>query len=89
MLRRVHLVDAPEQRKRVARRQLVPQLRALAEHRANAKRERVTLVRRHEAEHANGSGIRMQNPREDLERRRFAGAVRTDECDALTRANRE
>src|SRR5262249_12408886 len=46
---RVDLVDAAEQLERVARRQLIPELRALSEDGADLKRELTPLPRRHES----------------------------------------
>ena len=42
----VDLVDAAEQLERVARRQLIPELRPLAEHSTDLKRELTALARR-------------------------------------------
>ena len=87
--RAVDFVDAPEQLERVARRQLIPQLRALPEHGADPKREPAPLPRRHEAQHAHLARVGMKNPGQHLERRRLARAVGSDERDTLARRDRE
>jgi len=86
---RIDLVDPAEEFERVAWRQLIPQLRALAEHGADAKRQLPSLPRRVEAEHAHLAGIGLQNSREHLQCRRFASAVGSDERDAFTRRDRK
>src|SRR6185436_4404445 len=62
---------------------------ALSEDRADLKRQLTALPRRHEAKYANVSAVRLQDPREHLQRRRFAGAVRADKRDAFTRRDRK
>ena len=71
-------VDAAEQRQRLARRQLEPQLRALAEQRADAHRQLPPLLPRHQAEHLRGAAGRVQDAGQHLDRGRLAGAVRAD-----------
>ncbi len=77
--RRIDFVHAPQQGEGVARRELIPELRALPEDRADAECERVTLARPHEAEAADVARVGTQDGREDFQRRRFSGAVGPDE----------
>ena len=85
MLAVVDFVHAAEELERVTRRQLIPELRTLAEHGADLKREPPSLSPGYESKDAHVAGIRHENAGEDLQRRRLAGAVRTDEGDPLAR----
>ena len=85
----VDFVDAPQQLEGVAGRELVPELRSLTEYGPDAKREGPALPRGRHAEHADLSCVGVKNARQDLERRRLAGAIRSDEGDAFARLDRE
>ena len=77
------LVHPAEEREGVPRRQLIPELRPLPEDRPDAERQRAALARGHETEHPGVSRVGMEHARQHLQRRRLAGAVGSDEGDAL------
>jgi hypothetical protein len=83
------LVDPTEELERIAWGQLVPQLGALAEHRPDVERQLTPLPCRQQSEHVHRPRVRLENARQDLERRRLSRAVRADERDALARRDRE
>jgi hypothetical protein len=85
----IDFIHAPQQLERVARRQLVPQLRTLTKHGPNVKGERTALARRNQSEHAHLPRIRVENSGQDLQRRRLPGAVGADERDPFSRSNPE
>src|SRR5262249_33304285 len=73
----------------VARRELIPELRPLTEHRADREAERLAVAPRHEPRDRRVAAAWRQDAGENLERRGLAGAVRPDERDALTRRDAE
>ena len=86
---RVEPIDLREQIQAVADAQVIPELRALAEHDADLVGKPTPLRPRHEARDARGAARGEEQPRQHLERRRLAGAVRADERDALAGVDRE
>src|SRR5438105_2236631 len=86
-LRAADVVDARKEFECVARRQVVPELRPLTEDRADVICELPPFTPWSEAEDRDITTRRMQNPGQHFDRRGFAGAVRTDECDRLAGRN--
>ena len=72
MFTRFDFVHPAEELERVARRQLIPELRALAEHGADPKRQLASLPRRDQAEHVDVPRVRLQDTREHLQHIRRA-----------------
>ncbi len=66
-----------------------PQLRALAEHHADPRDMGDAALPRHQAADLAASRARAQDPRQDLDRGRFARAVRPDEAEKLAFLERE
>ena len=89
LARRVEPVDRRQHPVRLARCELEPQLRPLAEQRADARRQPLAVLPGHHAEHGGVARGRVQDPGQDLDRRRLPGAVRADVGDALTGLNAE
>lgn len=88
-LPRLALVHPPEQLEGVASPQVVPELRALAEHGAQLEGQALALGPRDVAEHPGFAGRGVQYHAEHLQRRGPARAVGPDERDALTRLRGE
>ena len=76
--RAVEPVDRREHPVRLAGRQLEPEQRPLAEQRADPLREPLPLLPRHDAQHPRLAAGGVEDPGEDLDRRRLPGAVRPD-----------
>src|ERR1700733_12967755 len=68
---------------------MIPELRALAEDDADVEGKTPPLPPRHEPEDLGMAGAWLQDTCQHLQRRRLAGAVRTDEGDALAGIDRE
>jgi hypothetical protein len=77
------VVDVAKQGEGVARRQLAPQLRALAEHHPDPIGQRLALGPGRQAKHAGVARRGFENARQHLQGGRLAGAVRADDRHAL------
>ena len=78
-----------QEREGVGRGQVVEQLAALTEDRADAIAQLLSLLPRNEPQHARGAGARVQDAREDLDGGRLARAVGADEGHALAALDAE
>ena len=87
--RPVQVVDVGEQEHRVQGREVVPELRPLAEDRADASCEGLALAVRVESEHPDGARGGVEDARDELDGGRFARAVRPDEGEHLAALDRE
>ena len=76
-------VDRAVELERVERRQVPLELVAVAHDQRDAAQEVALALRGHVAEHARLAGGDVEQPREHLQRRRLAGAVRAEEADDL------
>ena len=82
-------VDRPVQLERVDDRDVPLQLVALTHDQRHPAEERVVALPRCEAEGVRLAARRMEQPRQHLERRGLAGAVRPEEADDLARLDLE
>ena len=82
-LGRLLVVNPGEELERVGGGEVVPELGALAEHGADPVGEPAPLLPRDAAGHAGLTRGGVEDPRQDLDRGRLAGAVGADEGDAL------
>ena len=86
---RVESVDRGEHPVRLARRQLQPEQRALAEERADPAGQSATVLPRRDPEHGCLALGRVEDAREDLDRRGLPRPVRADVGDPLARPDVE
>ena len=85
--RRAPLEEAAEQAQRLADRQLVGELRLLQLD-AQPLAQRLRIGRPAEPEHLDVARVGLRQPFADLDRRGLAGAVRTEQAEALARRAR-
>jgi hypothetical protein len=83
------VVDVAQQLERVDERQVPPELDALPEHRADPPCELDPLLRRRQARDRDAAGRRHEDPRQHLDRRRLAGAVRAEVPEQLAALDAE
>ena len=85
----VDVVDVPQQQEGIANRHVPPQLRTLAEHRAQVPHVLAAVLPGGTAVHRAGAGGGGQDARQQLHGRAFARAVGADQADQLALLNGE